>query len=663
MNQQSVIVNYNSNFANGEPYNFEQACNKRLNVPEDADIALNKLTLQRKPIVLPEDEKVTIELFDQLPSDDDRTRVASGEYANLIDLRPKIADIEATIPKGEYTKGEFINVYREEIQESIETIRNTFHANNEPQDIQVEMTGKNDESGVFLGITNAMETVNMKLTPAVGSETSQVNVELDDQIVFSPINLSLSSWATYFGGTNTINPLSAITKSNTPKQENVQSVMYFDVNFDDNDEQQQIYVGFLNNALQSNLWVSTTTPHTTNAAPTSSITPNVPSSFFGINLYHDSRDITSNVDVTFNGEIYFLSNLINYQQPLTAGIPNINQAIIDYKTNGSFAKFFQGARMRKISNFTFNDDAAFNNNLTLGVRIYSIVEKSGDSISTQTNEARNYYFQVLGNESATSEGSLVSGGDNVIYDSRNYNYSLPQELVEDGFLMANYKSTRDGASTQDLGLQPYFFMTNCSPDTQIINPRATFINSRNGAAGNRPQLATGIVRYSLNTTLAPKLNQILGQGQSTNYKAYSSSTTLTTNNQYTPILYPMDRGPSSGIVNLYSDNQRYNIEILSFPIRTFNTTTTDEANQGNERAIVHTTHSFINGAVTALDNSLITLEDEPFNLKYISLNNDKPIFANSLDIKVRRADTNKLASEIVDTQMELLIQSPKKNRL
>ena len=663
MNQQSVIVNYNSNFANGDPYNFEQACNKRLHVPEDSDVALNKLTLQRKPIVLPEDENVTIELFDQLPTNDDRTRVENGEYANLIDLRPKIDDIEATIPKGEYTKGEFINVYREEIQESIEAERNLFHANNQKQDIQIEMTGKNDEQGVYLGITNAMETVNMELTEAVGSETSQVNVELDDQIVFSPIDLNLSEWATYFGGSNTINPLSGITKSNTFKQENNQSVMYFDVNFDDNDEQQQIYVGFLNNALQSNIWVSTTTPHTTTAAPSSTVTPNVPSSFFGLNLYHDSRDITSNTDVTFSGEIYLLSNLINYQQPLTAGIPNINQGIIDYKTDGSFSKFFQGARMRKISSFEFSDTAGFVDALTLGVRIYSIVEKSGNSISTQTNEARNYYFQVLGNAAATSDGSLISGGDMVIYDSRNYNYSLPQELVEDGFLMGNYQSTRDGSSNQDLGLQPYFFMTNCSPDTQIINPRATFINTRNGANGNTPQFATGIVRYSLNTSLAPKLNQILGQGQSTNYKAYASNTTLTTNNQYTPILYPMDRGPSSGIVNLYSDNQRYNIEILSFPIRTFNTTTTDEANQGNERAIVHTTHSFINGAVTTLDNSLITLEDEPFNIKYISLNNDKPIFANSLDIKIRRADTNKLASEIVDTQMELLIQSPKKNRL
>lgn len=663
MNQQSVIVNYNSNFANGDPYNFEQACNKRLHVPEDADVALNKLTLQRKPIVLPEDENITIELFDQLPSNDDRERVTSGEYANLINLRAKIDNIEATIPKGEYTKGEFINVFREEIQESIEVIRNTFSAGNKNQDIQVEMTGKNDEQGVFLGITNAMETVNMKLTPAIGSETSQVNIELNSGIVFSPIDIDIGDWTTWFGGTNTINPLSAITKSNTWKQENTQSVMYFDVNFDDNDEQQQIYVGFLNNALQSNIWANTNIPHTTLTAPTSPATPNLPSSFFGINLYHDSRDITSNTDVTFSGEIFLLSNLINYQQPLTAGVPNIKQAIIDYKTTGSFAKFFQGARMRKISSFEFSDRAGFVDSLTLGVRIYSIVEKSGDSISTQTNEARNYYFQVLGNAAATSEGSLISGGDNVIYDSRNYNYSLPQELVEDGFLMGNYQSTRDGASSQDLGLQPYFFMDNCGTGTQIINPRATFINARNGASGTSPQFTTGIVRYSLNTTLAPKLNQILGQGQSTNYKAYGQSNALTTSNQYTPILYPMDRGPSSGIVNLYSDNQRYNIEILSFPIRTFNTTTTDDANQGNERAIVHTTHSFINGAVTTLDNSLITLEDEPFNIKYISLNNNKPIFANSLDIKVRRADTNKLATEIVDTQMELLIQSPKQNRL
>ena len=108
--QQSVIINYNPNFANGDASDFTQPFNKQLEIPPNSEVAFYQGQLQRKTIVIPEREKIDIDYVEQLPTDDFRTKVTNGTYtaidsANLLD---KLGSDEIEIPKGSYTQSEFV---------------------------------------------------------------------------------------------------------------------------------------------------------------------------------------------------------------------------------------------------------------------------------------------------------------------------------------------------------------------------------------------------------------------------------------------------------------------------------------------------------------------------------------------------------------------------
>ena len=47
----------------------------------------------------------------------------------------------------------------------------------------------------------------------------------------------------------------------------------------------------------------------------------------------------------------------------------------------------------------------------------------------------------------------------------------------------------------------------------------------------------------------------------------------------------------------------------------------------------------------------------PNNLKFLTLNNSAPLNLNSLNVQIRRAKTNELATELEDASVELLIKS------
>mgnify|MGYP003141105441 CR=1 FL=1 len=131
-------------------------------------------------------------------------------------------------------------------------------------------------------------------------------------------------------------------------------------------------------------------------------------------------------------------------------------------------------------------------------------------------------------------------------------------------------------------------------------------------------------------------------------------------NIYFPFLFPTYKPTDSGIVNLFGDDTRYNIEIPSLPIKTFNTTNTIDFNLGNERTIIYGTGSLTSGILTDLQNNNVSLNIEPNNLKFISLNNKRPIKLNNIKVQIRRAGTNKEAVEIQDASIEILLRHSKK---
>ena len=65
---QSVILNFNKNYANSKASQFTQLVNQQLEINPNAMVALYTGNLVRKPIVLPSDTKLTINLTSQQPT-------------------------------------------------------------------------------------------------------------------------------------------------------------------------------------------------------------------------------------------------------------------------------------------------------------------------------------------------------------------------------------------------------------------------------------------------------------------------------------------------------------------------------------------------------------------------------------------------------------------
>jgi hypothetical protein len=66
MEQQSIIVNFNPNFANGSASDFTQPFNKQLQIEANSEVALYQGNLQRKTIVVPQSEQIEIDFTEQL---------------------------------------------------------------------------------------------------------------------------------------------------------------------------------------------------------------------------------------------------------------------------------------------------------------------------------------------------------------------------------------------------------------------------------------------------------------------------------------------------------------------------------------------------------------------------------------------------------------------
>ena len=271
-----------------------------------------------------------------------------------------------------------------------------------------------------------------------------------------------------------------------------------------------------------------------------------------------------------------------------------------------------------------------------------------------------YYFQLLAKDYNGGTLGFYSGGVDTLYDSRAHGISLPRNIVESSFLTENLKSTRHADGWTSGGLMPYIFFRNVSASTYVYRPRGAFTGKEDLIDPADPIniLKVGVERYRFNLTESLQLKNILGLGKTVTEKgtmADNSFAPLDQSPNYNPSAYPNNISPESGIVNLYADDIRYNIEIPSLPIKTFSTTALSNNVSGNERPVLYTTETFIEGAVTRLDNSKLVKNILPNNTKFIALKNRDAIKLNSLEVQVRRADDNEIATEITDVSVELLI--------
>ena len=651
-NQQSVIVNFNPHFANGDASDFTQPFNKQLEIPENSEVAFYQGQLQRKTIVIPETEVITINFVEQLPSDAFRADVADGTNAKIVgaNIPAKLSSETITVKKGSYTQSEFVEAVRAELQDIVAVNFNNNYQNTTGVDFLYQAVGENDEQGVFLGFAINNTPAGISRVDDVGSEvTLSLNATFapeDRQTLF--MTARQDNWNTFVTFQAPINPLGAVQNSMQPKMESQQNVFFYDINFEPDPVNQRIYVGWLNSAFQSNVFADTNTPELQVAYPDYPVKADgIPSSFFGIQ--YECETNASNVS-TVTGKVYSNDFFVNQEQYDKGFVTDVIEGI----PKGDYAPNDMNREMQRIFQFEVTGNFVPRQ----GWRIYSISEKTGiaDPTGLTTLELRNYYFQILSKTYNDNGLYGYKGGENVLFDSKDFGISIPQELVEQGAALQSYVSDRDPAQQQFLGIQPYVFMRNANPNTYVYNPTMTGIQQNldlaNGLMFNQP-----VVRYNFEFPIGSVVRDIFGTGRS-----YQDITKFSTEEaRFDPNIYPQSRGRQAGINALYSDNIRYNIEVDSLPIRTFNSTKNPNNVSGNERTILHSTESFIEGEVTELTNSFLNKNVVPSNLKYISLNNKQRILLNDINIKVTRANTNVTADEITDCSFEMLIRNKSNN--
>jgi hypothetical protein len=653
-NQQSVLINYNPNFANGDASDFTQPFNKQLEIPENSEVAFYQGQLQRKTIAIPETETIGINYVEQLPTDDFRTKAGDGTYSTIDNskLLPKLEEDTITILKGSYTQSEFVESFRSELATIGEFRRGSSYQNNTGDDFLYQAVGENDAEGVFLGWAAQNLPTSIYDTSNVGSEITLNNATFDFGNAQTLIpNSTVDNWDTFISTQYPLNPLSAIQNIYAPKQDDMQNVVFYDIDFHPvQNTTQRIYVNFINDAMTSSTWLTPNSPKIGEAYPDyPSTLEGVPFGFFGIEykLETDSSNVS-----TITGSIFVADKFSNRQQY----IPE-NQFPTEYeellKGNLNWNDIFTASFSQRAYQWKVDGDFIPRQ----GIRIYSLTEKSGveDVDGLETQETRNYYFQVLSKTYNDNGFYGFKGSDNLLFDSKDFGLYLPQRLVEDASALQSYVSDRDVSFRQFLGIKPYFYMRNVSTLTKIYNPKSTKISQREDD-NDDPMYGQPIVRYNyVFNKKGSVVRDILGTGRS-----YQDITKFDTEEaRFDPNIYPQSRGRQAGVNALYSDNQRYNFEIESLPIRTFNSTKNANNVSGNERTILHSTESFIDGEVTELTNSFLNKNVVPSNLKYISLNNKGKILLNDISVKITRANTNVTASEITDCSFEMLLRSSK----
>ena len=296
-----------------------------------------------------------------------------------------------------------------------------------------------------------------------------------------------------------------------------------------------------------------------------------------------------------------------------------------------------------------------------------VLSRQGLPHQINKNFERVYSFQFYGRPKAET--------DHILYDSAKDNIYFPANLIETGFLANCVKGLRDNTERTMLGMMPYMFVKKMSAGDGITNPRGNFILQKD-FINNQVSYRTGVDYYTYNIDNI-SLNNVLGleKAKLDDYKLYT--TTIDENPTWVDVItnskkrfdansYP-EYLADGGLTKLYTDNIQYNIE-LNLPINAFNTTKPTQIekinsknvsinNLGQKRAIVYKTPPIIEGETSGVNQTFISVFNEPNNLKQLTLNNSNVINLNEMSVKVRRSDTNELATELEDCSIELLITS------
>lgn len=659
----SVILSYDRE-KGGKPSDF--SCNfvDPIVIKPTDKVALYSIELERDLVVLDEDVD---RIITDTAAGDVRSRkpgfvfnVPGSDISYNIDSttdsnNPKKILVELE-PGSNYTKTEFLNMMLDKTQTAINDYNVTSNL-----DLQYQPRIIDNGANSFFGLTSIYRKQPVRLSGLNANSSVNMtsrNIDNSVNIFATDINpnfrptanatISASDWGTYGFGSSAINVFGnhGSTTRNSAEVENTS--MAFNI-VHPNTEYGEYFVGFLSETYRAANWATPDKPDAWNVkVPAGTTAPTylkVPKCYFGCHF-----EIANDVDTTSNASG-------PYTRVTIVGCPQPNH--IGTVVNGATNKL---DIVKRVSTTSLGTDPCVLYRTTLYNGSKSNTSPPGaDAFSDiyqnpfwfniyyrYTTESRDitrarFYFQFGTN--AIIGGKSVQ---NTLFDSKDCQYSLSYRLMQQSYQLFNPASPADlaTANIQDGlpgGMVPFWACNNVLGNfplsgTQVYygwNIQANINRLGTSRYYNRP---LGIYSYRIDE-ITPQLQRILGAKEFQHLIG----------NRRTDI------DAELGIVQFYQENKRYNVIIKSLPLNV--NMSTKGGNIGAKQNVIFKITNQFNREITNAGNRSITSSIYPPVLKTISLDNTSDLVMNQISVEIRDADTNKIAKEILDTSLELVIVS------
>ena len=708
---QSVIINNNPNFAQNKPCDTLVPVAGQLSIGSNAEVAVYGGSLSRAPIVIRAnknlktiggaayvgDSENNVELtigFNQIyPNEyqvnEDKVVVTDGAPVQVYNSTKVYnfkydQSIVVEFPEGDYTRDNFCNtlcqltnnviandIDNQQLQAS--QSGGLFEIDGKPvyNELPYYMDYSETDSGFFLGLRNTKfkdeEILNGPVNQQYFNEVNHAELQ-DAGIVFTldsigdpdtnsiysaNVSVQEENWNHFLRADQALLPM--LMENNSQEDGNYQgegTFYNFGLNVDlltGGTGKKQICVGFTNTLYQSE-WADTGVPETMSVFQENDI-GEVPNLYLSANFVqiNDGTDVTkSYIDILMPDTLNCNETAFNYLSNTgTAGAPFDQQNAIvrlsriqmpyDLPPSGNDR---QPSLTGRYEWRFYAEDYKINNN----------VFESGST--TFTKAPRIYYFQFISENGPNRQ---------VLYDSKANGVYINANWLDDGTLFECIESARDSDDRVSAGFMPIVLFNNTTPTDSFYSPQGNFILYQTSDGDFVARQRFGEYTFAtenkdLANTLGTAVNSNTLQNEfNININSIELTRKLLPGNVYNPNAYPVSK-IQGGLTNLFSDCNRYNIE-LNLPIKAFNSTESAVNNIGQKRNIIYNQDPFIQGETTLLASSNIVRNIEPNSLKYLTLNNSAPLNINNLRLQIRRAKTNELATEITDSQIEILIKS------
>lgn len=369
--QFSVLLNYNKEQSGSDASDFVAMYSKDLVIPPMSKVALYSASLIRKPIVLTQDQIFRIELQDAYTFPD-------GAF--LVD--GQVPAVIITLPKGTYSKREFLNALEEETNNALVDFM-TYYSYNF---LEYKPAIAIEKDSIFYSITPFINPEGF--FPVSDTADSSNNIDTAFTVGIAPQYdaSDAGTWNNFAFARASLFPFTRNHKEAYDTNQN-NTDWFFKVDLRVTEE---CLTGFLSQGYQKQQWANNTTVETSDVL--NSTAGAIPNCYLGL-YFNKSSGTSDGVKMSIVADAG-LSERTNSTDAITEMISLVDLSITSISTSGIFG-------------FKFYYENTQNNQSTLYDR---------------------FYFKVYGKQTQTANYYQVTDED-VLFDSRTINLSIRREFV------------------------------------------------------------------------------------------------------------------------------------------------------------------------------------------------------------------------------------------